>query len=70
MTAESQDLGLNVSSKDKGRCFLKYNNIPVTILGLLGPTKTKGGAPPAGLTNTSSSSNLVSSQEVSHPCTN
>ncbi len=55
MTTESQDLGLTSHLKD-GACW-QYS-VPVTT-GVLGPTQTTGWAPPAGLTNTSSSSNLV-----------
>ncbi len=49
MTTENQDLGLTSHPKD-------YH---VPILGHLGPTQTTGWTPPAGLTNSSSSSNLV-----------
>ncbi len=55
MTTESQDLGLTSHLKD-GACW-QYS-VPVTT-GVLGATQTTGWAPPAGLTNTSSSSNLV-----------
>ncbi len=65
MTTESQDLGLTSHPKDGA--FWQYS-VPVTIPGALGPTQTTGWAPPAGLTNTSSNSNLVL-QEVSHPGT-
>ncbi len=64
MTTESQDLGLTSHPKDGA--FWQYS-VPVTT-GALGPTQTAGWAPPAGLTNTSSSSILVF-QEVSHPGT-
>ncbi len=56
MTTENQDLGLMSHPKDGA--FLQFS-VPVTILGCLGPTQTTGWAPPAGLTNTSFSSNLV-----------
>ncbi len=46
----------NVSSE--GRCFLTVQCLR-HYTGALGPTQTTGWAPPAGLTNTSSSSNLV-----------
>ncbi len=45
----------NVSSE--GQCFWQY--YPHHYTGALGPTQTTGWAPPAGLTNTSSSRNLV-----------
>ncbi len=45
----------NVSSE--GQCFWQY--YPRHYTGALGPTHTTGWAPPAGLTNTSSSRNLV-----------
>ncbi len=48
------DLFLQSHPKD-GALFLLYS-FPITILG---PTQTAGLAPPAGLNNTSSSSNLV-----------
>ncbi len=51
MTTESQDLGLTSHPKDDA--FLQYSD------GVLGPTQTTGWAPPADLTNTSSSSNPV-----------
>ncbi len=54
MTTESQDLGL--TSRTERQSFWQYS-VPVT--GALGPTQTAGWAPPAVLTNTSSSSNLV-----------
>ncbi len=57
--------GFNVSSER--RCFLTVQ-CPCHYTGALGPTQTTGWAPPAGLTNTSSNSNLVL-QEVSHPGT-
>ncbi len=53
MTTESQDLGLTSHSKD-GAFYS-----PRHYTGALGPTQTTEWAPPAGLTNTSSSSNLV-----------
>ncbi len=56
MTTESQDLGLTSHLKDGA--FWQYS-VPITILGW---------APPAGFTNTSSSSNLVF-PGVSHPGT-
>ncbi len=65
MTTESQDLGLTSHPKDGA--FWQYT-VPVTT-GVLGPTQTTGWAPPAGLTNTSSNSNLLQPQEVSHPGT-
>ncbi len=49
MTTESQDLGLTSHPKDGAF----YSIVS------LSPTQTTGWAPPAGLTNTSSSSNLV-----------
>ncbi len=55
MTTESQR-DFNVSSE--GRCFLTVQ-CPRHYTGALEPTQTTGRAPPAGLTNTSSSSNLV-----------
>ncbi len=55
MTTESQELGLTSHPKDGA--FLQYS-VPITT-GALGPTQTTGWAPPAGLTNTSSNSNLV-----------
>ncbi len=48
----SQDLGLTSHPKDSIVCPRHYT-------GVLGPTQTTGWAPPAGLSNTSSSSNLV-----------
>ncbi len=54
MTTESQDLGLMSHPKD-GACWPYY---PRYYTGALGPTQTAGWAPPAGLTNTSSSRNL------------
>ncbi len=50
MTTESQDLSLTPHPKDG--TFWQYS-------GALGPTQTTGWAPLAGLTNTSSSSNLL-----------
>ncbi len=52
MTTESQDLGLTSHPKD-GFLFDSH------YIGVLGPTQTAGWASPAGLTNTSSISNLV-----------
>ncbi len=46
----------NVSSE--GQCFLTVY-CPRHYTGALGPTQTTGWAPPAGLTNTSSNSNVV-----------
>ncbi len=46
------------SISSEGRWFLQYS-VPVTNTGVLGSTQTAGWAPPAGLTNTSSNSNLV-----------
>ncbi len=65
MTTESQDLRLTSHPKDGA--FWQYT-VPVTT-GVLGPTQTTGWAPPAGLTNTSTNSNLLQPQEVSHPGT-
>ncbi|MBN3325855.1 KIF17 protein, partial [Atractosteus spatula] len=56
MTTESQDLGFTSHPKDV-----------YSVTGALGPTQAAGWAPPAGPTNTSSSSNLSFSQEASHP---
>ncbi len=56
MTTESQDLGLTSHSKDCA--FFWQYSAPITT-GTLGTSQTTGWAPPAGLTNTSSSSNLV-----------
>ncbi len=56
-------MGFNISSE--GWCFLTVWS-PRHYTGVLGPTQTVGWAPPAGLTNTSSSSNLVF-PGVSHP---
>ncbi len=58
-----QDAGVTplLFSKDILGCPRHYT-------GALGPTQTTGWAPPADLTNTSSSSNLVFSG-VSHPGT-
>ncbi len=53
----------NVSSER--RCLLTVQ-CPRHYTGVLVPTQTTGSAPPAGLTNTSSSSNLVF-PGVSHP---
>ncbi len=64
MITESQDLGLMSHPKDT---FLTVQ-CPRHYTGALGPTQTTGWAPPAGLTNTSSSSNLVF-PGVSHPGT-
>ncbi len=55
MTTESQDLRLTCHPKDGAFIF----DSPHHYTGALGPTQTTGWAPPAGLTNTSSSSNLV-----------
>ncbi len=55
MTTESQDLGLTSHPKDG--VFWQYS-VPV-YTGALWPTQTAEWAPPAGLTNISSSSNLV-----------
>ncbi len=57
MITESQDLGLMSHSKDGAFVFTVY--CPSHYTGVLGPTQNTGWAPPAGLTNTSSSSNLV-----------
>ncbi len=57
MITESQDLGLMSHSKDGAFVFTVY--CPSHYTGMLGPTQNTGWAPPAGLTNTSSSSNLV-----------
>ncbi len=54
-TTESQDLSLTSHPKD--RAFWQYSSRYYT--GALGPTQTAGRAPHVGLTNTSSSSNLV-----------
>ncbi len=56
MTTESQNLSLTSHLKD-GAFFDSI--VSPSFTGELGPTKTAGWAPPAGLTNTSSSSNLV-----------
>ncbi len=56
VTTESQDLGLTSHPKDGA--FWRYS-VPVHYTGALRPTQTTGWAPPAGLTNTSSNSNLV-----------
>ncbi len=53
MTTESQDLGLSSHPKDVLFFVSRHST------GALGPTQTAGSAPPAGLTNTSSNSNLV-----------
>ncbi len=63
---DHRESGFNVSSENR-QCFLTVK-CPRHYTGVLGPTQTTVRAPPAGLTNTSSSSNLVS-QEVSHPGT-
>ncbi len=55
MTTESQDFGL--TSHPEGRCFLQYS-VPSLYWGIRTHRPT-GWAPPAGLTNTSFSSNLV-----------
>ncbi len=56
MTTESQDLGLTSHPKDGALLTVQC---PRHYTGALGPTETTGWAPPAGLTNTSSNSNLV-----------
>ncbi len=66
MTTESQDLGLTSHPKDGA--FYSIVSTTRHCTGALGPTQSAGWAPPAGLTNISSSSNLVF-QEVSHPGT-
>ncbi len=53
-----RESGPRFSVSSEGRCFLQYS-VPRHYTGALGPTQTTGWAPPAGLTNTSSSSNLV-----------
>ncbi len=53
-----RESGPQFSVSSEGRCFLQYS-VPRHYTGVLGPTQTTGWAPPAGLTNTSSSSNLV-----------
>ncbi len=55
MTTESQNLGLTSHSKDGAFASI----VSPHYTGALGPTQTTGWAPPAGLPNTSSSSNLV-----------
>ncbi len=55
MTTESQDLSLMSHPKDGAF----YSIVSRHYTGVLGPTQTTGWAPPAGLTNTSSSRNLV-----------
>ncbi len=55
VTTESQDLSLTCHPKDGAFIF----DSPRYYTGVLGPTQTTGWAPPSGLTNTSSSSNLV-----------
>ncbi len=55
MTTESQDLSLTSHPKDGAF----YSIVSRHHTGALRPTQTTGWAPPAGLTNTSSSSNLV-----------
>ncbi len=56
MTTESQDLGLTSHPKDG----LIYTIVSRSLYWGVGPTQITGRAPPAGLTNTSSSSNLIS----------
>ncbi len=55
MTTESQDLGLTSHPKDGAF----YSVVSPSLYWGVGPTQTAGWAPPVGLTNTSSSSNLV-----------
>ncbi len=55
MATESQDLGLTSHPKDSSF----FGIVSPSLHWVLGPTQTAGWAPPAGLTNTSSSSNLV-----------
>ncbi len=55
MTTESQYLDLTSNPKDGAFCSI----VSPSLYWVLGPTQTTGWAPPAGLTNTSSSSNLV-----------
>ncbi len=55
MTTESQDLGLTSHPKDGAF----YSIVSPSLYWALGPTQTTGWAPPAGLTNTSTNSNLV-----------
>ncbi len=57
MTTVCQDLSLTSHPKDGA--FWQYSVCPHHYSGVLGPTQTAGWAPPAGLTNISSSSNLV-----------
>ncbi len=56
MTTESQDLDLTSHPKDSACLTVEC---PCHYSGVLGPTQTTGWAPPPGLSNTSSSSNLV-----------
>ncbi len=64
MTTESQDLSLMSHPKDGAF----YSIASRHYTGVLGPTQTTGWAPPTGLTNTSSSRNLVF-PGVTHPGT-
>ncbi len=55
---DHRESGLRFNVSSKGWFFLT-ELCPNYYTGVLGPTQTVGCAPPAGLTNTSSSSNLV-----------